>query len=177
MDQDWLEEEEGWDPQWDPDAGTNLRFRRAGGREEAASRPKTEDSSVGGGSLERLLENAVAVLVNQERDRRGLVSLASDERLRESARSHSEDMARRHFFDHLTPEGLSPADRMVAHGYPLPAAENIAAGQPHPVVVMADWMNSPGHRVNILHADFRVIGVGVYLSEHGPVWTQNFGYV
>ncbi|MFF3243737.1 CAP domain-containing protein [Streptomyces sp. NPDC002870] len=138
---------------------------------------RTEDSSVRSAqSLERLLEDAVAVLVNQERDRRGLVPLVTDERLRDSARSHSEDMARRGFFDHFTPEGLSPADRMVAYGYPLPAAENIAAGQPHPLVVMAEWMNSPGHRVNILHEDFGVIGVGVYFSEYGPVWTQNFGY-
>lgn len=176
MDQDWPEEE-GWDPQWDPDAGTSLRFSRAAVRDEETSRVRTEDSSVGStDSLERLIEDAVAALVNHERDRRGLVSLVTDERLRDSARSHSEDMARRRFFDHFTPEGLSPADRMVAHGYPLPAAENIAAGQPHPLVVMAEWMNSPGHRVNILSEEVRVIGVGVYFSEYGPVWTQNFGY-
>ncbi|QLH27373.1 CAP domain-containing protein [Streptomyces sp. Rer75] len=126
--------------------------------------------------MERLLEDAVAVLVNRERTRRGLVPLSTDERLRQSARSHSADMARRDFFDHVTPEGRSPADRMLAAGFPLPAGENIAAGQPHPAIVMVEWMNSPGHRVNILNGDFRVIGVGVHMAEGGPVWTQNFGY-
>ncbi|QKV97976.1 CAP domain-containing protein [Streptomyces sp. NA02950] len=126
--------------------------------------------------MRRLFEDAVAELVNQERDRRGLVCLVTDERLRNAARSHSEDMARRGFIDHFTPEGLSPGDRMLAHGFPLPAAENLAAGQPHPLVVMDGWMNSPGHRVNILHPDIRIIGVGVYFAEYGPVWTQNFGY-
>ncbi|MFI5689319.1 CAP domain-containing protein [Streptomyces sp. NPDC051636] len=174
--QNWLEEE-GWDPQWDPTAGGSLRFRKPGARSAEVSRARTEDSTTKSAqSLQRLLEDAVAALVNRERDQRGLVCLVTDERLRDAARSHSEDMARRQFFDHFTPEGLSPADRMLAYGFPLPAAENIAAGQPHPLIVMAGWMNSPGHRVNILNEDVRVIGVGVYLAQDGPVWTQNFGY-
>jgi uncharacterized protein YkwD len=65
---------------------------------------------------------------------------------------------------------------MRAEGYSEPGAENIARGQSHPHAVMQAWMNSPGHRANILGAEFARIGIGVHLGTDGPWWTQNFGY-
>ncbi|MGW3690140.1 CAP domain-containing protein [Streptomyces sp. NPDC005125] len=114
--------------------------------------------------------------VNQRRRSVDLPALRLDERLRASARAHSADMAEREFFSHETPCGRHPADRMRAAGYPAPAAENIARGQQSVPVVMRDWMNSPGHRANILREGLATIGVGVHFGPAGPWWTQNFGY-
>ncbi|MFD9544893.1 CAP domain-containing protein [Streptomyces sp. NPDC060022] len=125
------------------------------------------------------LEDGVVTLVNQQRAERGLVRLRIEERLRFSARYHSQDMAVRGFFDHRSPEGSTPDARMMAAGYPFPAAENIAVVEPNAMIVVTAWMNSPGHRVNILHPDTRAIGVGVFLDADTRLawWTQNFGYV
>lgn len=54
--------------------------------------------------------------------------------------------------------------------------ENIARGQADAAAVMQAWMNSPGHRANILNCDFKTLGVGVHLGSGGPWWTQDFGY-
>lgn len=119
----------------------------------------------------------MTVLVNRERAARGLEPLVGDERLRTSARAHSTDMVRLGYFDQVAPDGTSPADRMTAAGFPLPGGENIAFGQPTPEEVVADWMNSPPHRRNILRREFHAIGVCVCVTTLGPMWTQNFEYV
>jgi uncharacterized protein YkwD len=85
-------------------------------------------------------------------------------------------MAARRYFAHESPDGGTPFDRMLSAGYPYGAAENIARGQRLPLEVMHSWMNSWGHRKNILHPDFVTIGVGVHLDKDGPWWTQHFGY-
>lgn len=121
-------------------------------------------------------EEAVVRLVNETREREGLSPLRVDERLRSAARGHSRDMARRKFCAHENPDGLAPADRMRAQNYPDPGGENVARGQENPRSVMDAWMKSPGHRANLLNADFRAIGVGVFFGPGGPCWTQNFGY-
>ena len=115
-------------------------------------------------------------LVNAARGKSGLPPLHNDDRLRRAARGHSADMARRGFTAHDDPDGVTPAERMRVEGYPDPGAENIARGQSHPHAVMQAWMNSPGHRANILKAEFATIGIGVHLGTGGPWWTQNFGY-
>ncbi|MFC8278237.1 CAP domain-containing protein [Streptomyces sp. NPDC057271] len=118
----------------------------------------------------------MTALVNERRRAAGLPALRTDERLRQSSRAHSSDMAARGFFSHDAPGGISPADRMRAAGYPEPAAENIAMGQPSAATVVREWMNSPAHRRNILLDGITTIGVGIHFGHGGPWWTQNFGY-
>lgn len=122
------------------------------------------------------IEDVVVTLVNSARARHGARPLRVDEQLRRAARGHSQDMAHRRFHAHLNPDGVEPATRMRAHGYLAPGAENIARGQARPHEVMHAWLNSPGHRANILNPEFAAIGVGVCLGTSGPWWTQNFGY-
>lgn len=121
-------------------------------------------------------EDTVLWIVNDVRTKAGLRRVRFDERLRAAARSHSEDMARRGFCAHVNPDGVTPAQRMSAAGCPNPGGENVAYGQAQPHAVMTAWMNSPGHRANILNPDFATLGVGVALGKGGPYWTQNFGY-
>jgi uncharacterized protein YkwD len=123
------------------------------------------------------VENAVATLTNAEREKAGCPALHIDKRLRTAARGHSEDMAERNYFSHDSPDGNTPWDRAEAAGYPDPSGENIARGYPDARSVVKAWMNSAGHRANILNCDSKAIGVGVELNtEHGPYWTQMFGY-
>ncbi len=85
-------------------------------------------------------------------------------------------MAARDYFSHTSPEGGSAGDRITAAGYRWSTwGENIARGQQTPESVMDAWMNSPGHRANILNCDFKDLGVGVHIASGGPWWTQNFG--
>jgi uncharacterized protein YkwD len=122
------------------------------------------------------LEDEVTRLTNAERAAAGCGELATDERLRTSARGHSQDMAANDYFDHTGQDGRSPFDRMAEAGYPDPAAENIAFGYPSPAEVMEGWMDSEGHRNNILECSYAAIGVGLaYASDGRPYWTQNFG--
>lgn len=115
-------------------------------------------------------------LVNVERRKKGLSPLRTDERLRQSARWHSADMARRGFFAHQAARGPSPFERMIVAGVEEPAGENIAMGHETAAQVVNAWMRSVPHRRNILAAEFRTIGVGMHLGAGGPWWTQNFGY-
>jgi uncharacterized protein YkwD len=85
-------------------------------------------------------------------------------------------MAARGFFDHTDPDGKSPWDRASAAGISNLGGENIARGQADAQAVMTAWMNSPGHKANILNCDFKTLGVGVHFGAGGPWWTQDFGY-
>ncbi|MEU4441965.1 CAP domain-containing protein [Actinosynnema sp. NPDC050801] len=116
----------------------------------------------------------VVALVNEARDLAGCKPLKVDERVVEAAQGHSADMAARDYFSHTTPEGVDFAQRMRAAGYPSPGGENIAMGQRSAEQVMRAWMNSDGHRRNILNCGFTTIGVG--LDTRGWYWTQNFGW-
>lgn len=115
-------------------------------------------------------------IVNAERATAGCPALNGDDRLARAARKHSEDMAARNYFDHTTPEGVSFATRISDEGYRWGgAAENIAKGQRTPADVMRSWMNSSGHRANILNCGLRDLGVGVAADADGTlVWTQDF---
>jgi uncharacterized protein YkwD len=128
-------------------------------------------------SKQTAFEDEVVRLTNAERAEEGCEALRIDDRLRTAAREHSTDMAERGYFDHESPEGTSPWDRMRAAGYDAPGGENIAMGYPSPEAVVDAWMDSRGHRENILNCRFEAIGVGVHFgSERGPWWTQDFGY-
>jgi uncharacterized protein YkwD len=98
-------------------------------------------------------------------------------RLAKAARLHSEDMAAWNYFDHDGHDGSSPWQRMTAVGYTWRSAgENIAKGQRDPAAVMNSWMNSPGHRANILNCGFKDLGVGLAVDSQGSkIWTQDFG--
>ena len=113
-------------------------------------------------------------LVNQNRATAGCKALKDDPRLDNAAQAHSVDMAVHHYFSHTTQSGITFDKRELAAGYPTPGGENIAMGQTSATQVMTDWMNSPGHRANILNCQFTAIGIG--LDTNGWYWTQDFGY-
>ncbi|MGW2483541.1 sigma-70 family RNA polymerase sigma factor [Streptomyces sp. NPDC001571] len=115
-------------------------------------------------------------LVNSERGKAGCSALTSNPKLYEAALKHSENMAAQNFFDHTDPSGAGPGERITAAGYQWSAyGENIARGQADAAAVMDSWMNSPGHRANILNCGFKEIGIGVHYGSGGPWWTQDFG--
>lgn len=126
------------------------------------------------------MEDLVHLLINDERVANSVAPLAHDYGLRAVARAHSQDMIRRDFFAHTNPDGLSPFDRMSAAdiGY-ASAGENIAWNRgysdPGPTAVTG-WMNSTGHRNNILNGGFTHAGLGAARSEYDGAWyfTQLF---
>ena len=120
-------------------------------------------------------EAAVLDLVNQERAAAGCAPVAADAGLARVARAHSADMRDRGYFSHTTPDGLSPWDRAAAAGVQGASAENIAQGYGDAASVMAGWMDSPGHRANILDCSNTRLGTGVADGDGGPWWTQLFG--
>jgi uncharacterized protein YkwD len=130
------------------------------------------------GALKQL-EDQVFVLVNQRRAEAGLAPYTRAPELDAAARRQSLDMATTGNFSHTGTDGSSPFDRIRAAGYAWTnAGENIAAGQDTAESVMTTWMNSAGHRANILHADYKEIGISVVFqagSEFGFYWTQTFG--
>ncbi|MEV6194300.1 CAP domain-containing protein [Streptomyces sp. NPDC051920] len=127
-------------------------------------------------SAETAAEAEVLKLVNDERAKVGCSPVAANSALTDLASAFSEDMAARAFFDHTDPSGLSPWDRAAKAGITSLGGENIARGQADAAAVMEAWMNSPGHKANILNCDFKTLGVGVHFAEGGPWWTQDFGY-
>ncbi|MGW4038484.1 CAP domain-containing protein [Streptomyces sp. NPDC004778] len=118
----------------------------------------------------------VLALVNQERAKVGCSPLTTSAPLTSLAQNFSEDMAARGFFDHTDPDGDTPWDRAAQAGVQGLAAENIARGQADAQAVMEGWMNSEGHRANILNCDYKTIGIGVHEGSGGPWWVQNFGF-
>jgi len=125
------------------------------------------------------VETDVIELVNLERSVYGLHPLKPDDQLLSAARGHSLDMAENNYFNHISLDGRNFSDRITDAGYiPSAAGENIAAGYPTPETVMNGWMNSSGHRSNILNATYCDIGVGYAYNEasdYGRYWTQDFG--
>ncbi|PZE19685.1 CAP domain-containing protein [Paenibacillus xerothermodurans] len=113
----------------------------------------------------------VVTLVNQERAKAGLQPLAEDKALSAMALDKAKDMYHNGYFDHNSPTYGSPFDMMKSYGINYTyAGENIAKGQRTPQEVMNGWMNSPGHKQNILSPNFTKIGVAYYNGE----WVQEF---
>ncbi|THA62615.1 sigma-70 family RNA polymerase sigma factor [Streptomyces sp. A0958] len=118
----------------------------------------------------------VLALVNTERAKEGCAPVSGNAQLAAAAQRHSADMAAQDYFSHTSQDGSGPGDRITAAGYRWSTyGENIAKGQRTPADVMNSWMNSPGHRANILNCSFKELGVGVQESAGGIVWTQDFG--
>lgn len=118
-------------------------------------------------------ESEVVRLVNIERSKNGLSPLTHDWELSRVARYKSQDMKNKNYFSHESPTYGSPFDMMRSFGISYRSAgENIAKGQTTPQKVVNAWMNSQGHRANILNKNYTHIGVGYVQS--GNYWTQMF---
>ncbi|MBB6445296.1 CAP domain-containing protein [Bacillus benzoevorans] len=118
-------------------------------------------------------EQQVVDLTNQERAKNGLPALKVDNGLSKAARAKSVDMQTKNYFSHTSPTYGSPFEMMKQFGVSYRGAgENIAKGQRSPQEVVNSWMNSPGHRANILNNSFTHIGVGH--AANGNYWTQMF---
>ncbi|BAK16305.1 uncharacterized protein with SCP/PR1 domains [Solibacillus silvestris StLB046] len=118
-------------------------------------------------------EKQVVDLTNAERAKEGLKPLEMHSPLMEVAQAKSEDMAKNNYFSHTSPTYGSPFDQIKSAGISYRSAgENIAQGQRTPQQVVQAWMESPGHRQNIMNANYTHIGVG--FVENGYYWTQQF---
>ncbi|MDI3406107.1 CAP domain-containing protein [Streptomyces cavernicola] len=133
------------------------------------SAPQSPDSGQGA-------EAEVLSLVNQERAQAGCSPVKADAALADLAGAFSQDMDERDFFDHTDPDGDTPWDRAEQAGISNLGGENIARGQANAQSVMDSWMNSPGHRANILNCEYKTLGVGAHFASGGPWWTQDFGF-
>ncbi|MEV4012550.1 CAP domain-containing protein [Nonomuraea angiospora] len=136
-----------------------------------ASETKKATTSVGTAS-----ENEVVRLTNAERVKGGCDPLKHDARLRRAAFGHSADMAKNDYFDHDSQDGRDMVDRIRATGFTgSTLAENIAMGQRSAAEVVKGWMNSDGHRQNIMNCSYTLIGVGAAKDAQGQIyWTQDF---
>lgn len=119
----------------------------------------------------------VVELVNAERAEHELPAVRISQELSVAAQAHAEDMAERGYFSHTTPEGKRAKTRAAEQDYEAYGGENIAHGQPTPEAVVAAWMNSPGHRRNILNPEHTEIGPGYHPGEEGTkaMWVTKFG--
>jgi uncharacterized YkwD family protein len=121
-------------------------------------------------------EQQVVDLVNKERAAAGLPALKANTKLAAVAEKKAEDLRDKNYFDHQSPTYGSPFDMMKQFGITYTSAgENIAKGQKTPAEVMNGWMNSPGHRANILNSSYTEIGVGYVTDSNGTAyWVQHF---
>jgi uncharacterized protein YkwD len=116
---------------------------------------------------------------NGIRTKKGLGTLQRDPHLDAVAQAHAIDMAMQGYFDHHSPQGMDVFDRMESAGCPRwwTGGENIAAGYRTPQIAMKAWMDSPGHKRNILDGNYENIGIGAYYApgtEYGWYWVQVF---
>ncbi len=126
--------------------------------------------------------NRVLELTNTERSKLGLSPLTLNTQLLNAAENHSQNMALQDFFSHTGKDGSSFTSRITTTGYKFSAAaENIAAGSSTPEQVVSSWMNSSGHRTNILNPNLKEIGIGYYFLANDTgtenwnhYWTQVF---
>jgi uncharacterized YkwD family protein len=131
----------------------------------------TQDTTTSNSSTQSAFATEVFNMVNQERSKAGLSTLAIDSALSGMALDKAKDLYNNNYFDHNSPTYGSPFDMMKTYGIQFTyAGENIAKGQQTPQEVMTAWMNSQGHRDNILNSHFTKIGVAFYNGE----WVQEF---
>ncbi len=145
-------------------------------------------------ALETLREQIIDI-TNAERAKEGLAPLRHNSSLEKAAQIHSDDMQAQDYFNHNSQDGRKPLDRITTAGYLVPffecncsksysTGENIAKGQDTAAFAMQTWMDSPGHRANILSPDFDEIGIGISKITDanegnwiGYYWVQNFGKI
>jgi len=151
----------------------------------------TPDASIQTAEQQKMAKDLL-VLVNAERSTAGCGPVRFDERLTTASQGHSRSMAEENYFGHVAPDGTTARGRADAVGYEGLIGENIAAGQSTAEQVMQGWMNSAGHRDNIMNCRYTQIGIGyLYESNDAPgirmpsgetsdwpfyhYWTQMFG--
>lgn len=136
---------------------------------EPAGTPASSDSAAPSGEPAEVL-----ALVNKERATAGCPVLTVNAKLTKAAQDHSEDMAAHSNMSHTGSDGSDPGERITRAGYQWSTyAENVAYGYGTAAQVMDGWMNSPGHKRNILDCNVKEIGIG--LAQPGQYWTQDFG--
>lgn len=136
------------------------------GNRTPAANPTAEQPGAASQFAQQVLQ-----LVNAQRTKAGLGSLSNDDKLANMAMVKAQDMIQNNYFDHNSPTYGSPFDMMRQFQITYRSAgENIAKGQSSPEQVMNDWMNSPGHRANILNSSFTKLGVAYY----NGAWVQEF---
>ncbi|MGQ0466187.1 MAG: CAP domain-containing protein [Sporichthyaceae bacterium] len=116
----------------------------------------------------------VDTLTDAARKAKGCAPLTLDSKLSLAAQRHANDMSAKNYFSHTSKDGTTWIQRIKRAGYTKPAGENIARGYTSSASVLKAWMNSPGHRRNILDCKFKKIGVGY--NAKGHYWVQDFGY-
>jgi uncharacterized protein YkwD len=159
--------------------------------EASAARPDVDGCA--GSWLRPSAANVVQVraatlcLINAQRSRQQEAPLTENARLERAAVLHSLDMATRQYFEHVDPDGVHPDARIVQQGYPpILVGENLAWGETvksSPAVIVGMWMNSPGHRANILEPGYREIGIGMAykapeaqpVPKQAAIYTTTFG--
>ena len=116
---------------------------------------------------------------NLERQKAGVAALSLSSQLNQAAQNHADDMTKNNYFSHTGLNGSKPSDRAKATGYNYSyVGENIAAGHSTPAETIKQWMNSQGHRENILNSNYREIGFGYSYSDSSKYrhyWVQVFG--
>ncbi|GAB3157964.1 hypothetical protein GCM10027290_60230 [Micromonospora sonneratiae] len=123
-------------------------------------------------------EEQVLSIVNSERAANGCGAVKINSKLATAARAHSADQAEHDKMTHTGSDGSSFSQRAERAGYSNAISENVAAGYRTPAAVMEGWMNSAGHRANILNCQAKAIGIGVVAAADGTLyWTQVFGSV
>jgi uncharacterized protein YkwD len=163
------------------------------GASSQAAAPKPDVDGCAGSQLRPSAANdsqvraATLCLINAQRARQGEPPLTENLRLDRAAVAHSQDMAERKYFEHVDPDGVHPDARIVQQGYPpILVGENLAWGETTkstPAWIVSAWMQSPGHRANILEPDYREIGIGMAyeapeaqpVPKQAAIYTTTFG--
>lgn len=156
-----------------PDTTLDNNKNNSGSTEKPDSNTGNNEQSTGNFAA---FQQEVLRLVNIERNNRGISSLVLNSSLSNVATIKSQDMINKNYFDHNSPTYGSPFDMMKQFGISYKTAgENIAMGQSTPKEVVTAWMNSEGHRKNILNSSFTDMGVGVAKNSNGTIyWSQMF---
>lgn len=148
----------------------------AASRRARSTAPSTTNGSGSGGSSGTVSSQAreVVDLVNAERAKAGCKALSINDKLMTAAQKHSQDQADHQNMSHTGSDGSNAGVRLDRVGYAWRTyGENVAWNQKTPTSVMDAWMNSSGHKANILNCAFTEIGVGI-ANSNGPYWTQVF---
>ena len=153
----------------DGSTGTSTNDSSAGDSAETESAERSSEQQISKAEM-------VLKLVNQERSKAGVPSLTLSTKLTDIAYTKAKDMAEKNYFSHQSPTYGSPFDMLKQFGVSFSAAgENIAAGQKSAEEVMNSWMNSSGHKANVLNKNYTQLGVGFYRGgSYGTEWVQLF---
>jgi len=149
--------------------------KKSDSKAKETSKEKSKETSPNTSVTPSTIEKAVIDLTNAEREKAGLAPYKIDKKLVASARAKANDMATNNYFAHNSPTYGSAGDQLGQFGVSFSGwGENIAKGHQSAEQVVSEWMNSPGHKENILNPKMTHIGVGY--DSNGNYWTQQFIY-